>query len=140
MKIHPLDRTFGAAGPILLAGVLALAGCGDSGNVIGPENQPEVSNVAGTFEWQVTDLSSVSQELTYTWTSTSSTVDVNQATSLSGGSATLRVLDADGAEVYAADLDQNGTFQTDAGAAGDWTVVVTLSDASGSLNFRLESP
>jgi len=129
--------------PRLLPGVLAFVAlavaCSDS-NLIGPANQLEVNNATDTFQWQVTALDKVSQTLTYTWTNTGTTANVNQASSLSGGSATLEVLDATGTRVHSRSLAENGTFVTDAGSAGDWTVRVTLDKVNGALNFRLQKP
>jgi hypothetical protein len=113
--------------------------CADA-NVIGPANQLEVSNNPGIFEWQVTALDGVTQTLTYSWTNPGTSANVNQASSLSSGSATVRVRDQAGTEVYNRGLGQNGTFQTSAGTTGTWTVVVTLDEATGTLNFSLDTP
>lgn len=126
-------------GVVLSVLVLAAAACSDA-NLIGPSNQLEVNNSPGTFQWQVTALSKVTQTLTYTWTNNGTTANVNQDSGISSGSATLRVTDAAGTEVYSSDLSQNGTFQTSAGTPGGWTVVVTLDQASGAVNFRLQTP
>jgi hypothetical protein len=56
------------------------------------------------------------------------------------GSATLRVVDAAGTEVYSRSLSEGGTFQTSAGTTGAWTITVTMDGATGSINFRLETP
>jgi len=120
--------------------LLALAAACSDTNVIGPANQLEVNNATDTFQWQVTALDKVSQTLTYTWANTGTTANVNQASSLSGGSATLEVLDAAGTQVYGRSLAENGSFVTDAGMAGNWTVRVTLDGANGALNFRLQKP
>jgi len=129
-------RSGGLAAALL---TLAVVGCSDA-NVIGPANQLEVANVPGTFEWQVTALDAVTQTLTYSWANPGTAADVNQSSSLTGGSATVVVRDQAGTEVYTRSLGQNGTFSTSAGATGTWTVVVTLDDASGTLNFRLDTP
>lgn len=130
-------RIVGAAAVVLAVAAVA---CGGDANLLGPGNEPEVANAADTFEWQVSSLESVSQSLAYTWTNRGTTADVDQASSLEAGTAMLRVADAEGTQVYARSLDENDTFTTEAGAAGDWTVTVTLSEASGSANFRLENP
>ena len=124
----------------LLLVLLLMAGCGDSANVIGPENQLEVANETDSFQWQVSALSKVTQTLTYTWVNTGTTANVNQSSSLGGGAADLRITDDDGAEVYASGLGINGTFQTVSGGSGSWTVTVVLADATGTLNFRLQKP
>lgn len=119
---------------------LFVGGCAADGNLIGPENQLEVSNTPDSFEWQVSALSAVTQTLTYTWANGGTTANVNQSSSLGSGSADLRITDADGMEVYSRSLASNGTFQTGTGTAGDWTVTVALSKANGTLNFRLQKP
>ena len=115
------------------------AGCSDA-NVIGPANQLEVSNVPGTFEWQVTALDEVTQTLSYSWSNPGTTADVNQASSVGAGTATVRVTDATGTEVYARSLAENGTFATGVGTTGTWTIVVMLDQVSGTLNFSLDAP
>ena len=124
----------------LLGLALFVGACTADGNVIGPENQLEVSNTPDTFQWQVSALSAVTQTLTYTWVNGGTTANVNQSSSLGSGSADLRITDSDGTEVYSRSLASNGTFQTGTGTAGNWTVTVTLSKANGTLNFRLEKP
>lgn len=123
---------------LLLSLALLGAGCDAGTNVIGPENQLEVTNAPDNFQWQVTALSKVTQTLTYTWAHTGTTANVNQSSSLSGGSADLRVLDATGKEVYSSSLATNGTSQTAAGTAGNWTIRVSLAKAGGTLNFRVQ--
>ena len=122
-----------------LALLLAAVACSDA-NVIGPANQLEVSNDPGVFEWQVTALDRVTQTLTYTWANPGTSADVNQASSVTRGTARVSVTDATGAQVYDRSLAENGTFQTSAGTSGSWTVVVTLDGVSGTLNFRLDTP
>lgn len=119
--------------------LVASAACGGT-NVIGPENQLEVTNVDDSFQWQVTALDNVTQTLTYTWTMTGTVANVNQASALGGGSATVTVQDAAGTQVYTSSLSQNGTFTTSAGTAGAWKITVTLDEATGTLNFRVQKP
>lgn len=124
----------------LLGLFLLLGACSDSDNLIGPGNELEVTNAPDSFQWQASALSDVTQVLTYTWVNTGSTANVNLSSALSGGSAVLRVLDADGTEVFAQGLQVNGTLQTSTGASGNWTVTVSLDAADGTLNFRLQKP
>jgi len=106
-------------------------------STLGPDNQVQVNNVTDSFQWQASDMSGVSQTLTYTWTNTGTTANVDQSSSITAGSATLRVTDDQGQQVYSSSLSDDGTFQTSQGASGDWTVSVELSGASGTANFRL---
>ena len=137
MMFDTAAKSLGARIIMSVALVLAI-GCTD--NLIGPDNQLEVSNETDTFQWQVTALDKVTQTLTYTWAMTGTVANVNQSASSSSGSATLRIVDGAGVEVYSRSLAANGTFNTTAGTAGNWTITVTLSDVSGALNFRVEKP
>ena len=119
--------------------LLAAAACG-SDRLLGSDNQLEIANRTDTFEWQATAMARISQTLTYDWETTGTTADVNQASSLTGGSATLTIWDDEGREVYTRDLGGNGTFTTLAGTAGTWRVRVKLSRASGAVNFRVDKP
>jgi len=125
---------------LFLAAALLAGGCTSGGSVVGPTNQPQVSNNTDTFQWQVSNLSGVTQTLTYPWSNTGVVANVNQSSALAGGSAILTVADAAGTQVYSGSLASNGTFQSSSGTAGNWTVTVTLSNATGTLNFRLQKP
>lgn len=123
---------------LLSATMLMVSGCTD--NVIGPENELEVTNETDTFQWQVTALDEVTQTLTYTWSMTGTVANVNQSANPSGGTATLRIRDSAGVEVYSRSLAENGTFQTTSGTTGNWTITVTLDGVSGAVNFRVQKP
>jgi hypothetical protein len=125
---------------IVTAVVLATAACGDSGTVLGPDNQLEVTNAADNFQLQATALENVSQTLSYVWQMSGEEGDVNQSGTLTDGTATLTILDDAGAEVYSRSLGQTGTFQTSTGVQGTWTIRVDLNGATGSLNFRVQKP
>lgn len=134
---HPLARSI-TTRVLLSATMLLVVGCSD--NVIGPENELEVTNATDTFQWQVTALDQVTQTLTYTWSMTGTVADVNQSANPSGGTATLRIQDDAGVEVYSRSLAENGTFQTTAGSAGNWTITVVLDGVTGAVNFRVQKP
>ena len=51
----------------------------------------------------------------------------------------LRLLDADGTEVYEGDLSQGGSSVSSQGTAGDWTIIVDPTGASGDVNFRVDA-
>jgi len=82
----------------------------------------------------------ITGKITFRRQNTGTMADVNQATSPSGGSATLTIRDADGTQVYSRGLSDNGTFQTNTGSSGDWTIVIELSGADGTFNFRVQKP
>ena len=75
---------------------------------------------------------------TYTWQNTGTTATVNQSASVSAGSATLVLLDADGTQVYSRSLAEDGTFSSAAGTAGSWTVRVSYNAVDATVNFRAD--
>lgn len=123
----------------LLAGGLALAGC-SGGNVIGPDNQLQVTNATDNFQLQATALDNVSQTLTFVWQNTGTSANVNQSGTVAAGSATLTILDQAGTQVYVASLASSGTFQTGAGLTGAWTIRLEMHGLSGVVNFRVQKP
>jgi hypothetical protein len=123
--------------PLSLALVVAVAACGDS-NMIGPDNQLEVTNAADNFQLQVSALNRVSQTLEYTWQNngTQATIDISQA--ITSGTAILTITDATGAVVYQDDIADDNDGQTLAGVAGSWRIRVVLGDVNGTFNFRAQ--
>ncbi len=120
--------------PLML---MLIAGCG-SGSALNPVFQPQVANNPDNFQFQSTAVQNVTQNLQYTWSDSGTHASINQATTVSAGSAVLTVQDAKGTAVYTGDLKNNGTFTSIAGQAGNWTIVLALSNYSGTLNFRVQ--
>lgn len=123
--------------PLSLALMVAVAACGDS-NLIGPDNQLEVTNAADNFQLQVSALSRVSQTLEYTWQNggTQATIDISQA--ITSGTALLTVTDASGTVVYQEDIADDVDGQTLVGVSGGWGIRVVLGEVSGTFNFRAQ--
>jgi hypothetical protein len=121
---------------------LALAACGDNAapNTALDPFQPEIVNTAASFELQATAVTNVTTTQDYTWQNAGTTANVDQATVVNDGAATLTVLDADGTQVYSSDLALSGSFVTAAGTPGDWTLRLVLDGCFGDLNFRVETP
>ena len=125
-----------------LRSMVALAlvvGCGGN-DATAPRYQPQVTNVANSFAFQVTGLQSVTDELLYLWRNDGTTANVNQSPAGLQGTASLVVTDAGGRQVYSRALTENGTFVTSAGTAGNWTLRVKFTNASGTSNFSLQRP
>ncbi len=129
MRSH-LRRT---AIALLLAG--GLGGCRSN---TAPGVHPEIRSLTDSFEFQLSAVTGYSGTLTYPWSNTGAAATINQATAITAGTVTLQLLDAAGQQVYARTLSDNGTFPTTAGSAGTWTVRVVFSNASGTLNFRVQ--
>lgn len=122
-----------------LAALSLLAACGGN-NATAPRYQPQVVNLTNDFAFQVTALDNVSDNVQYTWRNDGTSANVNQSPSNLSGTVSLVILDANGTQVYSRSLAENGTFATAVGNAGNWTVRVQFSQASGAVNFRLQKP
>jgi len=120
----------------LVAGSVILAAC--SSSPTGPGIQPQIINSTDNFQYQISNIQNYSGAQVYTWQNTGTTATVNQAASIAAGSATLVLRDANGVEVYNHSLSDNGTFSSSAGTAGGWTVRVTYTATSATVNFRAD--
>jgi hypothetical protein len=123
-------------GVAFAAAAALLAACGGT-TTIAPF-QPEIRNLTDSFEFQVTNAKNVSQNLQYNWENTGTMANVNQDSSISNGSAEVMIRDAQDTVVYVRNLADNGTFVTNAGQAGSWKIQVSLSNFSGTINFRAQ--
>jgi hypothetical protein len=123
----------------LVSLMLALAACG-SDSVTNSLFEPEVANLADNFQFQATAVSHVSQTVTYNWQNSGTTANVDQSGSVTGGAATLSIRDAGGNVVYTDDLTSTGSFTSDAGTSGTWTIQLVLTNVTGNLNFRVQKP
>jgi len=134
MKLSPTAQSLLLAAAALLL-LFAVGGCGDDSSA-GKDLQ--VTNVADSFQFQVTDTKSYSHTYTYAWANSGASATVNQSCSISGGDATLILKDNTGTTIYSKSLKQNGTFTTTAGVAGNWTIQLLANKVSGTLNFRAQ--
>jgi hypothetical protein len=112
-------------------------GCGGN-SALNPNFQPQVNNAADNFQFQSTGMQNVTQTLQYNWQNSGTHASTNQACSINPGSAFLTLRDATGKMVYSGDLAANGTFTSVAGTAGTWTVQVSFSNTTGTVNFRAQ--
>lgn len=119
--------------------LLVMAACGD-GSITDPQFEPEVTNIAGSFELQATGVSGITETLSYSWQNSATTANVDQSGSITAGTATLRIRDAAGTTVYTGNLASTGSVSTSAGTAGTWTIQLVLQDMTGTLNFRVQTP
>ena len=121
---------------VLLATVALVGACSDEPTT--PGVQPEIVNSADHFSYQVTNIQNYSATLSYPWQNSGTQATVNQACTVSSGSATLVILDAMALQVYSRSLADNGTFVSASGTPGAWTIRVVYSSASATVNFRAD--
>lgn len=127
-------RTYG----IVALAVAIAAGCGNDDTLTNPQFEPEIVNQVDSFELQATDITGVTETLEYTWDNTGTVANVDRSTVLTDGSGTVTVFDVDGKQVFTSDLTTDGSSSTSSGVAGAWTIRVVFSNASGTVNFRVE--
>lgn len=133
----PIPFPFVFSVAVLLAALTPLAGCDD--DPLAPF-EPEISNETDSFSLQATGVRGVTLTRDYLWRNTGTSANVNQATTVTGGSARLTILDDRGDVLYFGSLSGNGTFSTESGESGGWTIRVALDDYSGTTNFSAEKP
>ncbi|MBI4976927.1 MAG: hypothetical protein HZC28_05560 [Spirochaetes bacterium] len=113
--------------------------CAGDSNVLSPEYQPQITNIADNFQLQASGLKNVTQTLKYTWPNSGQIATVNHSSAITGGSGTITIKDAAGTQVYSAPLVASGTVVTSpSGSAGNWTITITLTGISGNLNLRVQ--
>lgn len=119
--------------------LILLAGCGGSNSALNPQFQPQVANATDSFAFQSTGVTGVTQSLHYAWQTTGTAASINQASTVTAGTATVTISDVNGKVVYTGNLVSNGTFTSAAGAGpGTWSIDVALNGYSGTLNFRVQ--
>jgi hypothetical protein len=119
-----------AAKPLIMAATLA--SCGS--DPLSPF-QPQVSNAADNFSLQATGVTGVSATVSYPWANSGTRATINHSTTTTAGSTLLVIKDASGTTVYSKALSPSLNEPTTAGVAGTWTIQLTLSNYSGTINF-----
>lgn|SRR5574341_1206183 len=139
-------KSFVIAFSVLTTLILLVGGCGKkSTNTLAPF-QPQITNLTDDFSFQATAVQNVSGVFQYVWLNTGTTATVNQACSMTSGTATLKIYSDTTLTnlVYQRNLAANGDSLSSAGTAGSWLIRVELSGccrtgpgADGNLNFRV---
>ena len=133
--VKPWKRAVGA-GIVLLALVGAVA-CGNSTGPLAPF-EPQINNLTDNFQFQATGVSGATWTYNYRWLNTGDSATVNQATTITAGSAVLTISDSTGAQLYSQSLSANGTFGMVKGIHGRWFVRVQFASYGGTVNFRIQ--
>ena len=121
-----------------LAAVLLLsAALGCSSSSLAPF-QPQISNAADNFQLQATGVTNVTTALTYSWSNSGTQATINHATTTTAGSTLLVIKDNAGATVYSKALSPSLNEATSVGQAGTWSIQLTLTGYSGTLNVRAQ--
>jgi hypothetical protein len=123
----------------MVAALVMLSACGND-NPADPlaEFEPQINNATDNFQLQASDVTDVGTILQYTWANTGNMASVDHSTTTAAGAASVVIRDADGSTVYSQELAPSLNEDTAAGTTGTWTIVLTLADYSGTLNFRVQ--
>lgn len=135
MKNRKPNATALLATMVALMIVLGAGGCSD--DPLAPF-QPEVSNLADTFQLQATGVTGRTATLNYTWSNTGTQGTVNHSTTTTAGTARVVIHDSAGTLVYDETLVPSLNEATLVGLAGNWNVRLILTNYSGTLNFRVQ--
>jgi hypothetical protein len=84
---------------IAAVAALSFLACSDASGPLAPF-EPQITNAADDFQFQATNVSKVTWTYTYQWLNTGDSATVNQATTVTGGSATLTISDSTGPQLY----------------------------------------
>ncbi len=134
-----LHRSFGAplrryAGAFAL--LVLVAACGSDS--LAPF-QPEVTNIADSFSAQATGVTGVTTTINYNWSNSGTTATINHSTTTTAGSTFLTIKDANGTTVYSKALAPSlNELTSPVGVPGTWTIQLTLTNYSGTLNFTAQ--
>lgn len=134
MLSHRQRYVVGAAALAVVAVALA---CSDSTGPLAPF-EPQINNAPDNFQLQATGVTNATWTYTYTWTNTGDSATVNHSTTTTGGSATITILNKNGAQLYSQPLKASGTEGMTKGLAGLWTIRVVFTNYSGTVNFRVQ--
>jgi hypothetical protein len=124
---------------VIVISAALLPGCSDSPTPPpAPGIQPEIINIPDSFEYQVQSIAGYSGTASYTWQNSGASAAIDHSSAVSAGVGTLVVLDANGSEVYSGPLSDTGSYVSQAGTLGDWTVRIMYTSFSGTVNFRVQ--
>jgi hypothetical protein len=125
---------FSCLGSLLVLSVL-IGGC--SSTSLAPF-EPQIGNNQDSFQLQATNVSNVSTTLVYSWNNSGTRATINHSTTTSAGTTLLVIKDATGTTVYSKALSPSLNEPTAVGTTGTWSISLTLTNYSGTLNFRAE--
>lgn len=134
--IHALAKTT-VTGLLLILSIY-LAGCSKTPTSTLAPFEPQIVNNQDAFQLQATGVTNVSTTLVYAWKNSGARATINHSTTTTAGSTLLTIKDSLGTTLYSKALVPSLNEPTVAGVAGTWSVTLTLTNYSGTLNFRAE--
>ena len=126
------------AAMLVAAMFVMLNGCGSDPVDPFEPFEPQISNATDSFQMQASDITDLGTIVQYSWVNTGAMASVDHSTTTVAGNAGVVIRDAGGAVVYNQNLAPSLNENTAAGSSGTWTIYVTLSEYSGTINFRVQ--
>jgi hypothetical protein len=121
-----------------LSALTLLIGCLDSiVRELGPENDPQVTNTASSFEFRADDMENVNDKLTFNWTNSAPQAAFHHDSFIHHGYGIVIITDGAGVQVDSTLLELNLDTETKVGTPGNWTIEVILAGARGRVDFTL---
>jgi hypothetical protein len=121
-----------------LSALTLLIGCLDSiVRELGPENDPQVTNTASSFEFRADDMENVNDKLTFTWTNSAPQAAFHHDSFIHHGYGIVIITDGAGVQVDSTLLELNLDTETKVGTPGNWTIELILAGARGRVDFTL---
>jgi len=99
--------------------------------------RPEIVTNREEFSYRAPKVSGYHGSGLYWWPNGGHAANVHQASIVTAGNMRLVIRDANGTEVYSRSLADRGSFLTQNGATGRWTIQVVYDDAGGAVSFRV---
>jgi hypothetical protein len=121
---------------VICALSLGMAACSDD-EALNP-NDPRVIIAVDNFRFQASNMEDTAATFNYAWDNSGTQATVNQTSTITDGTGTLTIFDADSLQVYTRSLTENGDFETGVGNPGVWQVRVSFADLTGGVSFRLQ--
>ena len=122
-----------------MVGVLAALGCANPAETLGPDNNVNIVNLVGHFEWSADNIQNVTTTITVTWQNPAPIAAIQHLSFTPHGTNLLVITDAAGHEVYNGKLLYNLDDQTLPGTPGAWTVQFRLGQSVGNIDVILDA-
>ena len=113
-----------------LSALTLLIGCLDSiVRELGPENDPQVTNTASSFEFKAEDMENVNDELIFNWVNSAPQAAFRHNSFIHHGYGIVIITDGAGVQVDSTLLELDLDAETQVGTPGNWTIRLILAAA-----------
>lgn len=107
-------------------------------NTLETRLDPEIINQTDRFEFKIINVRSTNERLSYQWQNNGITANMFNGSTITEGSAFIRITDEAGIEVLSENLERSGDFFSSSGESGNWRIELNLINLSGTVHIRVE--